>query len=85
MPRTYFVTATLAAALCLYACSSEAQLQQPDGGSIERGSLPAQWLSEQPKCRDIPEWQVHAYNPNFFILRQSPCTDFEKPFVFLLF
>jgi glyoxylase-like metal-dependent hydrolase (beta-lactamase superfamily II) len=34
---------------------------------------------------EIPEWQVHEYNPNFFILRQSPCTDYEKPFIFLLF
>ena len=34
---------------------------------------------------EIPEWQVHEYNPNFFILRQSPCTDYEKPFIFLIF
>ncbi len=34
---------------------------------------------------EIPEWQVQEYNPNFFILRQSPCTDYEKPFVFLFF
>ena len=34
---------------------------------------------------EIPEWQVHEYNPNFFILRQSPCTDYEKPFIFLVF
>ena len=34
---------------------------------------------------EIPEWQVHEYNPNFLILRQSPCTDYEKPFIFLLF
>jgi hydroxyacylglutathione hydrolase len=85
MLRIYLATASVAAALCLYGCTAQAQLPQPNGGSIERGSLPAQWLSEQAKCRDIPEWQVHAYNPNFFILRQSPCTDFEKPFVFLLF
>jgi hydroxyacylglutathione hydrolase len=85
MFRISLVTASLGVALCFYACTSEAQLPQPNGGSIERGSLPAQWLSEQPKCMEIPEWQVHEYNPNFFILRQSPCTDFEKPFVFLLF
>ena len=34
---------------------------------------------------EIPEWQVHEYNANLFILRQSPCTDYEKPFVFLIF
>ncbi len=62
-----------------------AQLPQPDGGTIERGVLPARWLSQQPKCMEIPEWQVHEYNPNLYILRQSPCTDFEKPFIFLFF
>ncbi len=34
---------------------------------------------------EIPEWQVHEYNPNLYLLRQSPCTDFEKPFIFLFF
>src|SRR5215472_13836425 len=62
-----------------------AQLPQPDGGTIERGVLPARWLSQQPKCMEIPEWQVHEYNANLYILRQSPCTDFEKPFIFLFF
>jgi hydroxyacylglutathione hydrolase len=62
-----------------------AQLPQPDGGTIERGVLPAHWMSQQPKCMEIPEWQVHEYNPNLFILRQSPCTDFEKPFLYLFF
>ena len=62
-----------------------AQLPEPDGGAIEPGSLPARWMSEQPKCMEIPEWQVHEYNANLYILRQSPCTDFEKPFVYLFF
>ena len=75
----------LAATLCLSALSAFAQFPQPDGGNLERGTLPAHWLSQQPKCMEIPEWQVHEYNPNFFILRQSPCTDYEKPFVFLFF
>ena len=34
---------------------------------------------------EMPEWQVHEYNPDMYILRQSGCTDFEKPFVYLLF
>jgi hydroxyacylglutathione hydrolase len=70
---------------CLLVSHSPAQLPQPDGGTIERGTLPERWLSEGPKCMEIPEWQVHEYNPNFFILRQSPCTDYEKPFIFLFF
>ena len=62
-----------------------AQLPQPDGGGLERGTLPAKWMSQQPKCMEIPQWQVHEYNPDFYILRQSPCTDYEKPFIFLIF
>jgi glyoxylase-like metal-dependent hydrolase (beta-lactamase superfamily II) len=62
-----------------------AQFPQPDGGNLERGTLPARWYSQDPKCMEIPEWQVHEYNPNFIILRQSPCTDYEKPFIFLFF
>jgi len=34
---------------------------------------------------EMPEWQIHEYNPDLYILRQSGCTDFEKPFVYLLF
>ena len=71
--------------LLMGAGSLRAQLPEPDGGTIERGTLPARWLSEGPKCMEIPEWQVQEYNPDFFILRQSPCTDYEKPFIFLLF
>jgi hypothetical protein len=71
---------------CLFSFAvMSAQLPEPDGGTIERGTLPAHWLSQGSKCMEIPEWQVHEYNPNFFILRQSPCTDYEKPFVFLFF
>jgi glyoxylase-like metal-dependent hydrolase (beta-lactamase superfamily II) len=75
----------LTAALFLSLTPSFAQFPQPNGGNLERGTVPIHWLSEQAKCMEIPEWQVHEYNPNFFILRQSPCTDYEKPFVFLFF
>lgn len=84
MPRLSFVFALSIAALTA-AFPASAQFPQPDGGSIERGTLPDHWLSQQPKCMEIPEWQVHEYNPNFYILRQSPCTDYEKPFIFLFF
>ena len=68
--------------LCNFFCCALAQLPQADGGAIERGVLPSRWFSQGPKCMEIPEWQVHEYNPNLYILRQSPCTDFEKPFIF---
>jgi glyoxylase-like metal-dependent hydrolase (beta-lactamase superfamily II) len=62
-----------------------AQLPQPDGGNIRPGVLPRQWMTGGPKCMENEEWQVHEYNRDLYILRQSGCTDFEKPFVYLLF
>jgi glyoxylase-like metal-dependent hydrolase (beta-lactamase superfamily II) len=64
---------------------ASAQLPEPNGGSLEPGVLPDHWASGGPKCMENPPWQVHEYNAAFYILRQSGCTDFEKPFVFLLF
>jgi len=79
-------TASIAAACLLGCCLPlRAQLAQADGGSIRTGTLPQSWSSGGPKCMEMPEWQVHEYNPDLYILRQSGCTDFEKPFVFLLF
>ena len=34
---------------------------------------------------EIPEWEVHEFDRDLYILRQSPCSHFEKPFVFLVF
>jgi glyoxylase-like metal-dependent hydrolase (beta-lactamase superfamily II) len=53
--------------------------------SVRPGSLPLTWNTGGPKCMEMPEWQVHEYNPDLYILRQSGCTDFEKPFIYLLF
>ncbi len=69
----------------LMSLSSKAQLPEPNGGAFERGVLPDHWMTGGPRCMEMPEWQVHEYNADLYILRQSGCTDFEKPFVFLLF
>ena len=63
----------------------QAQFPDSNGGSVEPGTLPERWSSGGPNCQEMPEWQVHEYNANLNILRQSGCTDFEKPFVYLLF
>jgi hydroxyacylglutathione hydrolase len=78
----------LLTALCIWIftpLSAVAQLPEPNGGTIERGVLPDRWMTGGPKCMELPEWQVHEYNPQLYILRQSGCTDFEKPFVYLFF
>jgi len=52
--------------------------------SIERGALPAAWTTAA-SCPETPAFRVHAYNADFAILRQSGCTNFEKPFLYLIF
>ena len=55
------------------------------GQQLEPGHLPAAWRSGGPNCVALPDWQVHEYNPDFYILRQSGCIHFEKPFLYLFF
>ncbi len=73
------------AAVLLSVAASQAQTAEPDGGGIRQGKLLLAWNTGGPKCMEMPEWQVHEYNPDLFILRQSGCTDYEKPFLYLLF
>ena len=70
--------------LGLIAAYGNVSAQAPHAG-LERGVLPERWMTGGPKCMELPEWQVHEYNPRLFILRQSGCTDYEKPFLYLLF
>jgi hydroxyacylglutathione hydrolase len=50
--------------------------------TIERGVFPRSWMG--PELNDAPDVLVHAYNLDFFILRQSCHTHAEKPFLYLL-
>jgi hydroxyacylglutathione hydrolase len=65
--------------------AAHAQFPEPNGGDLEPGTLPQTWLTGGPKCMESPEWQVHEYNANLYILRQSGCTDAEMPFLYLFF
>jgi hydroxyacylglutathione hydrolase len=84
MPRFAARIAAAAIGLALACVAAFAQNPQPSDATVS-GTLPQRWLSQGSKCMEIPEWQVHEYNPNLFLLRQSPCTDYEKPFIFLFF
>jgi hydroxyacylglutathione hydrolase len=53
--------------------------------AIESGTLPASWRTGGPNCLEVPDWEVHQYNPTFYILRESGCTNYEKPFLYLIF
>jgi hydroxyacylglutathione hydrolase len=50
------------------------------------GSLDVHWNEGASDCSATPQepLQVHQYEPQTFILRQSPCADFEANFIYLL-
>ena len=62
-----------------------AQSPRLGGGGVRPGTFPTRWITGGPECTEIPDWQVHAYNEDFFILRQSGCMHYEKPFLYLVF
>jgi len=59
-------------------------VQPPSAANVERGTLPVSWVTGA-LCPETPVFRIHEYNPDLFILRQSGCTNFEKPFLYLLF
>ena len=59
---------------------------QPASAQLAPGSLNVQW-SEGAEFRGPPAQapiQVHQYNAQTFILRESLCATFEAPFIYLL-
>lgn len=49
------------------------------------GTFPSKWISGGPDCGSEADIQVHKFNSDTFILRQSLCTSGEAPFFYLLF
>jgi hydroxyacylglutathione hydrolase len=76
-------TSKLALALALSSGLAHGQAPAPNGAGLERGTFPSQWMTGGPDCSTAPKWQVHAYNPDLYILRESGCTNYEKPFLYL--
>src|SRR6185369_6594037 len=73
---------TLSVFLIFAACAVAAQ---NDRAGLQPGTLAEPWLTGGPNCLTVPDWQVHEYNEDFYILRESGCVDFEKPFLYLIF
>ena len=78
-------TIALLACLATISLSAGAQVPEPDGAGVRPGVLPRSWQASDPRCPDKPAFQVHAYNDDFYILRESGCSNYEKPFLYLLF
>jgi glyoxylase-like metal-dependent hydrolase (beta-lactamase superfamily II) len=71
----------LLAAVACVACRAPSR-QEP---TLEAGRLATTWYAGGADCARTPQLRVHAYNKDFFILRQAACTNFEKPFLYLVF
>jgi glyoxylase-like metal-dependent hydrolase (beta-lactamase superfamily II) len=81
--RQFFFSSRAAAAF-VFAAMCMGQTFQPDV-KVRGGSLPAKWITGGPNCAEVPDWQIQEYNEDLFILRESGCTDYEKPFLYLFF
>ncbi len=51
---------------------------------LEQGVFPDKWDFGDDCGSELP-FQVHAYNEDFYIIRQSKCETFEAPFLYLIF
>jgi glyoxylase-like metal-dependent hydrolase (beta-lactamase superfamily II) len=67
----------------MFAITCLGQTAQP--AKVRGGQLPQKWITGGPNCTEVPDWQIQEYNEDLFILRESGCTDYEKPFLFLFF
>jgi hydroxyacylglutathione hydrolase len=61
--------------------SSSSAVSQPASGLLDM-----HWREGAKDCKTSPQppLQVHAYNPQTFILRENLCATFEAPFMYLL-
>lgn len=56
-------------------------------GSVARSrvsEMPATWYAGGITCDAHPTFRIHEYRAGLYILRQPACTNYEKPFLYLL-
>jgi hydroxyacylglutathione hydrolase len=82
---TRYLTILLMCAATMAPRNASLQAPQPNGGGVIAGVLPDRWTPSGPDCPPDPQFQVHEYNPDLVILRESGCTNYEKPFLYLIF
>jgi hydroxyacylglutathione hydrolase len=71
----------LAAGVAMFLLTATLVWSQPVPGSLD-----VHWNEGASDCKATPQepLQVHRYEAQTFILRQSPCADFEANFIYLL-
>jgi glyoxylase-like metal-dependent hydrolase (beta-lactamase superfamily II) len=72
----------LALALIPAAAGQTASFEPPP--QVETGFLPQTWAVLGADCANGAPFRAHWYNLTFVVIRQSGCTHFEKPFLYLL-
>jgi hydroxyacylglutathione hydrolase len=80
--RSYLPTAAL---LLLLVGASHPWAAPATNPAFRPGVLPQTWPHGERGCTGLPDFYVHKYNDDLYILRQSGCSNYEKPFLFLIF
>src|SRR5436309_6418993 len=80
-PLLFFLCATWKVAVSMSLLTATSAWSKPVPGSLD-----PHWNEGASDCKATPQppLQVHAYEPQTFILRQNPCADFEANFLYLL-
>ncbi len=75
------LAAPLLPAVMVAACASASRT----GQTLEPGRLPVSWYAGGASCAGVAPLRVQAYNADLYIMRQAACTNYEKPFLYLVF
>jgi len=70
-----------AAAIVASGCTSHSHSTP----ALQPGDLAGSWYAGGRSCDGVSPFRVRAYNDDFVILRQAGCTNYEKPFLYLVF
>ncbi len=56
------------------------------GTTLQPGTLPGHWETGGPRCNHPATGRTTGnHNQDFYILRESGCINYEKPFLYLIF
>ena len=75
--RSPVLAITVALGLLVAACGAPSRQAGAD-------SIPATWYAGGATCAGQPTFRIREYHPGLFVLRQPACTNFEKPFLYLI-